>query len=161
MSTTATNNLAQVILGRRLLYSVDQSGSIAFNQGDLLYFQSGTDTYATPIASDTNATYLIGVAMNSSNLALYTNALTGSANNNYESKVLVGSGDVFNFTGVAGQTYTTHLLSVYYSTDAQHVTAASASHVIGYVYNPLLLTLSGAITIPVLVVAQVPVVGAV
>jgi len=157
MSTTATNNLAQKISGRRgIPFPVDQTGTYAFNQGDLVYFDTSA-LVLKALDSDAHAQYLAGVALVSSNLVLYANSQSQAVQNNYEPMAAVGAGDIFNFTGVAGQTYTSHGTAVYYATDAQHVTASAASHIIGYVWNPQAVTLVGAVTIPVLVVAQYPV----
>lgn len=156
MATSPNNNLAQKLSGRAgYPYPIDQTGAAAFNQGDLVYFDTSAKVLKA-LDSDAHAADLAGVALISSALALYTDALTGAAKSNVEPKVPVGFGDVFNFTGVAGDSYA-HMDAVYYATDAQHVTAVGASHLIGYVWLPLGNTLTGAVTVPILVVAQHPV----
>lgn len=150
MATVPLNNLAWKFRSGRLAHPVDQTGVAIFNQGDLVYIDQ-TSFVLKALDSDAHAQYLAGVALMSSQLALYTNAQTGSANVNLEPFCGVGFGDVFNFTGIAGQTYTQHGLAVYYATDAQHVTAAAGSYLLGYVWNPLQTALAGAVNVPVLV----------
>lgn len=158
MATVATNNKLTTYRGGVLGYPVDQAGASAFNQGDLVYFDTSA-LVLKAITSDANCQYLAGVALISSSLALYAAADTQTAVKNIEPFAPVGFGDVFGLLGIAGQTYA-HGTSVYYSTDAQHVTAQAGSYLIGKVWNPAATAaLSGAVTVPVLVMAAYPAAG--
>lgn len=160
MSTYATNNLALKLSNRLgIPYPVDQTGAFAFNQGDLVWFDisaNGGLGLLKALDTDAHAAYLAGVALISSNLVLYANAQSQAIENNYESMAPVGVGDLFNFTGTAGETYS-HGTAVYYNTDAQHIQKTTGSHSVGVVWLPLGNTLTGAVPVPVMVIAQFPV----
>lgn len=151
MSTTAYNNVAQKLGGRKgVPYPVDQTGTFGFNQGDLLWYDiSAFVLKALDSDAHANAT-LAGVALISSALALYANSQTLAANVNYETFAPVGFGDVFYLTGTTGETYQ-HGQNVYFGSSAQTVQKTTGSYKVGQVWLPSGNTLSGAVQLPILV----------
>jgi hypothetical protein len=157
MATTAQNNLLFAIGGnpRGLRWPIISSGSFDINQGDLCWFDTSVYQIKS-LDSDAHAQYLAGVASQTSFINPY-------GTKEYFPDIVVYFGAVFYFGTVSGDTWQNGT-SAYFSTDAQHVTAVSASHVIGYAYlnttgtigtAPTLAGGSG-VNVPIFVVAQYP-----
>lgn len=158
MATKPVNNMVrQVGAKKSVSHPVDQSGTFAFNAGDMVVFDAGVLKAAT----DANAAKFVGVAQNSSNLALYTK--DGAIVANYEQQVECLVGQVHSFKTTPADSLT-HLLAVYIGADAQTVVVADpgSGKPIGYVLlRPGQGTITGAtgVYVDVLVVPQLPTAG--
>ena len=132
MATTPTNNVVKP--GRTHEYTL--SSSVPYNQGDLLYFNSGVATPAfTP---DTHTQYALGVALNSNPMQP-----TPYGSPVYPAYAEVGFGGVYEFKTTNAESYTDGAL-VNIGADSQTVTATAGTYPIGKVYNPEGTTITGA-----------------
>jgi hypothetical protein len=134
MATTSGNNVVKP--GKVLEYPVTKSGSVDFNQGDLVYSNSGIATAAT--TADTHTQYLIGVALTANPIdpTVYGDAV-------YPTYAEIGYGGVYKFKTTASESYT-HDALVNVGADSQTVTMTAGSYPVGRVYNPEGTTITGA-----------------
>lgn len=137
MATTSGNNVVKP--GKVLEYPITQG--VDFNQGDLVYSNSGIATVA---ASDANCQYLIGVSRLASPMdpAPYGTAV-------YPNYAEIEYGGVYSFKSTVGESYA-HGTALYIGADAQTVTTVAGTYSIGKVYQPDGATLTGAAGVKVL-----------
>ena len=167
MATKNRNNILEDVNfgGKQVRYPLSTGGSFDFNQGDFLWYDTSAH-YVKALDSATDAGYLIGVAVKPSFIAPYTNFnVSGNIQKNYEPDALVIYGCIATMimdTSDSAQTYY-HGDSLYFATDAQHVTkqATSPANAVGKVWLPdsnmVSLAYSVGGLVPVLVVAQFPI----
>lgn len=139
MATSAVNNVVKP--GKTLEYV--RSTSVSYNQGDLIYSNSGVATPAT--TADTHTQYAVGVALNSNPI---TPSPYGTAV--YPDVAEIGYGGVYEFKTTVGESYT-HDTAVNVGADSQTVTTTAGTYPVGKVYRPDGSTLTGAAGAKVLV----------
>jgi len=133
MATTSGNNIVKP--GRVL--EAPRTAGVDFNQGDLVYSNSGVTTAA---ASDANCQYLIGVARVASPFdpTPYGTAV-------YPAYAEVDFGGIYAFKTTVGETFE-HGIPVYIGADAQTVTSTAGANVypVGKIDNPSGVNITGA-----------------
>jgi hypothetical protein len=132
MATTSGNNVVKG--GKVLEYPITQGTD--FNQGDLVYSNSGVPTAVA--TADTHTQYLIGVARVASPFdpAPYGTAI-------YPNWAEIEYGGVYNFASTVGESYV-HDALVNVGADAQTVTTTAGTYPVGRIVNPLGTTITGA-----------------
>lgn len=160
MATIAQDNLvyAQGFDVKKVKYPLDTAGTYAFNQGDMLWFDS-TAKFVKAADTDAHMAYLAGVALKSSQLSLFVNQNTAAATKNYELNALVGVAGVFFFKTTVGETYVEGT-ALYIGADAQTITTVAGSHSVGVAkMRSLATSVTGAtgVSIDVLITAAYPV----
>ncbi len=152
MSTVSSNN--QAYKSNPIIpYPIDATGSNDINQGDLVYFDTSAHVIKS-VASDANAQYLAGVAMDQSYSNLY-------GTKKYQPQLEVATSGRFIFGTTSGDTYN-HGDSLYIGADAQTITNQSASHIVGYAWmRPGQAAVAGGagVSIDVLIAPAFPAVG--
>ena len=128
--STSGNNIVKP--GKILEYPITQG--VDFNQGDLLYSNSGVPTAAT--TADTHTQYLIGVAKTASPMdpTPYGTAV-------YPAYAEIDYGGIYNFATTVGESYV-HDALVNLSA-SQTVTTTAGSYPVGRVVN-MGATITGA-----------------
>ena len=121
--------------GTVLEYPTTKTGSVDFNQGDLVYSNSGV---ATVCASDANAHTLIGIARLASPMDP-----TPYGDSVYPDYAEVDYGGVYWMKTTASETYV-HSTSVSFGADAQTVTTVAGTYAVGVCYLPDGSTVTGA-----------------
>ena len=133
MATISGNNIVKP--GRVLEAPITQG--VDFNQGDLVYSNSGVTTVA---GSDANCQYLIGVARVASPFdpTPYGTAV-------YPAYAEVDFGGIYKFKTTIGETFE-HGIPVYIGADAQTVTSTAGAMVypVGKIDNPSGVNITGA-----------------
>lgn len=162
MATSPRDNVVKAVGFdvRKLNYPLSNGGSFDFNQGDLLFYDSGA-ACVKPLDTDANAAYLAGVALRSAFLAPYVaqNVAGGPAiAKNYYNDALVGIGCIVSLKTTAGETYADGTV-LYAGADAQTVTTVAGNHSIGVVKLNGAAAITGAVgqEVPVLVIPQLPI----
>ena len=115
-----------------------------FNQGDLVYSNSGVTTAAT--TADTHTQYLIGIALTSSPMdpAPYGTAV-------YPAYASVGYGGIYSLATTVGESYIHDALVNVGAGGSQSVTTTAGSYPVGRIYNPAGTTITGAAGVNVMV----------